>query len=156
MPGLLTIMGSGETSPTMVSIHRQIARPRSHPGSSGVLIETPYGFQENVADISAKACQYFARSVGLTVETAPGLRGAGNDPDPSDNDRGLAMVRNADWLFSGPGSPTYAMRWWSDTPVTQALHDRIRHRRGVTVFASAAARDRGPLDRSRVRDLQSR
>ena len=49
------------------------------------------------------------------------------------------MIRTADWLFSGPGSPTYAMRWWSDTPVRQALHDRIGRRRGMTVFASAAA-----------------
>ena len=31
------------------------------------------------------------------------------------------------------------MRWWSDRPVAQALHDRLRQRRGVTVFASAAA-----------------
>lgn len=128
-------MGSGETSPTMVSIHRTIAK-QLRPGASAVLIETPYGFQENVADISARACQYFDHSVGLTVTTAPGLRGA---TDPGDSDHGLAMVRTADWLFCGPGSPTYAMRWWSDSPVTQALHDRIRHRRGITVSAAAAA-----------------
>ena len=129
-------MGSGETSPTMVSIHRSIAAALP-PGSSGVLIETPYGFQENVAEISAKACQYFAASVGLSVVTAPGLRGPGDDP--GDSDRGLTVVRTADWLFSGPGSPTFAMRWWSGRPIAQALHDRIRQRRGVTVFASAAA-----------------
>ncbi|MGX6604533.1 hypothetical protein ACWKSP_20725 [Micromonosporaceae bacterium Da 78-11] len=134
MPGLLTIMGSGETSPTMVSIHRMIAG-QLPPGPSGVLIETPYGFQENVAEISAKACQYFATSVGLPVATAPGLRGG----DSADGDRGLAMIRTADWLFCGPGSPTYAMRWWSERPVAQALHDRLRQRRGITVFASAAA-----------------
>jgi hypothetical protein len=120
----------------MVSIHRRIAE-RLPAGASGVLIETPYGFQENVAEISAKACRYFAASVGLSVRTAPGLRGAGDDPD--DSDRGLALVRTADWLFCGPGSPTYAMRWWSDRPVAQALHDRLRQRHGVTVFASAAA-----------------
>ena len=133
---MLTIMGSGETSPTMVSIHRLIAG-QLPAGASGVLIETPYGFQENVAEISAKACRYFAASVGLPVRTAPGLRGA--DDDPGDSDRGLALVRTADWLFCGPGSPTYAMRSWSDRPVAQALHDRLRQRRGVTVFASAAA-----------------
>jgi hypothetical protein len=136
MPGQLVIMGSGETAPTMVSIHRTVAAGLS-PGASAVLIETPYGFQENVAEISARACQYFDRSVGLQVNTAPGLRGAGDTA--GDADRGLVMVRTADWLFSGPGSPTYAMRWWTGLPVAQALHDRIRQRRGVTVFASAAA-----------------
>ncbi|MGX6607481.1 hypothetical protein ACWKSP_35950 [Micromonosporaceae bacterium Da 78-11] len=120
----------------MVSIHRTVA-DGLQPGASAVLIETPYGFQENVAEISDKACQYFARSVGLSVNTAPGLRGAGDGA--GEVDRGLAMVRTADWLFSGPGSPTYAMRWWSDLPVAQALHDRMRQGRAVTVFASAAA-----------------
>jgi hypothetical protein len=138
MSTLLAIMGSGETSPTMVSAHRALAAELP-PARSAVLIETPYGFQENVADISARACRYFADSVGLAVTTAPGLRGAGNDPDPHDGDRGLAMLRTADWLFSGPGSPTYAMRWWSGSPVAQALDDRIRRRQGMTVFASAAA-----------------
>ncbi|MET0493758.1 MAG: hypothetical protein ABW000_11585 [Actinoplanes sp.] len=136
MPRQLVIMGSGETAPTMVSIHRTIAAALP-PGASAVLLETPYGFQENVADISARACRYFAHSVGLPVNTAPGLRGAGDTAD--DADRGLAMVRTADWLFSGPGSPTYAMRWWTGLPVAQALHDRMRQARGVTVFASAAA-----------------
>jgi cyanophycinase-like exopeptidase len=136
MQGQLVIMGSGETAPTMVSIHRMVAAMLP-AGASPVLIETPYGFQENVAEISARACQYFARSVGLQVSTAPGLRGAGDTP--GDGDRGLAMVRTADWLFSGPGSPTYAMKWWSERPVAQALRDRMRQRRGVTVFASAAA-----------------
>lgn len=136
MPGQLVIMGSGETAPTMVSIHRTVAAGLPS-GASAVLIETPYGFQENVAEISARACQYFDRSVGLSVSTASGLRGAGDSA--GDTDRGLAMVRTADWLFSGPGSPTYAMRWWSELPVAQALHDRMRRERGVTVFASAAA-----------------
>ncbi|WP_203790412.1 hypothetical protein [Paractinoplanes rishiriensis] len=70
---------------------------------------------------------------------ARGLRGGGNDPCPDDGVRGLAMVRNAEWLFSGPGSPTYAMRWWTAGAVTRALQDRMVRRRGHTVFASAAA-----------------
>lgn len=131
---LLTVMGSGETSPTMVSVHQRIARELP-AGASAVLLETPYGFQENVADISSRACQYFQRSVGLGVRTAPGLRGG----DPADADHGLAMVRAADWLFCGPGSPTYALRWWAGSPLEQALHDRLRTRTGIMVFASAAA-----------------
>jgi hypothetical protein len=147
-------MGSGETSPTMVTVHRSLAAglPRD---ASAVLLETPYGFQENVADISARACQYFARSVGLSVAVAPGIRG---DPDAGhgnagngaagngaagDGDSGLAMLRAADWVFSGPGSPTYALASWRDAPVGQGLHDRLRARRGTTVLASAAAATMG-------------
>ncbi|MBU2667261.1 hypothetical protein KOI35_27500 [Actinoplanes bogorensis] len=132
---VLAIMGSGETSPTMVTIHRAVADHLDGRRSSAVLLETPYGFQSNVADISATACGYFARSVGLPVVTAPGLRGGKHE----DADRGLLLVRGADWLFSGPGSPSYALRHWRDAAVGQALHDRLRTRAGLTVFASAAA-----------------
>ncbi len=138
--GVLAIMGSGETSPTMVNVHRGlIARFGSTP-PAGVLLETPYAFQENVEDISRRAVTYFADSVGLTVTVAPGLRGSEHSgPEHDRPARGLAMVRSTRWLFSGPGSPTYALRCWRNGPVEQALRDRIRHRRGMTVFASAAA-----------------
>ncbi|TDC96605.1 hypothetical protein, partial [Actinomadura sp. 7K507] len=59
---LLALMGSGETSPTMVSVHRDLVE-RLRPASA-VLLDTPYGFQENVAELSARAQAYFERSVG--------------------------------------------------------------------------------------------
>ncbi|MGN9839850.1 hypothetical protein ACTMTI_17165 [Nonomuraea sp. H19] len=119
MPGLLVLMGSGETSPTMVEIHRAAARTL-RAGARAVLLDTPYAFQENRADISARACRYFARSVGLDVEVASGITGA-------------------DWVFSGPGSPTYALDRWTDSGVAGDLRARVRARQGVTVLASAAA-----------------
>jgi hypothetical protein len=119
MPGSLVLMGSGETSPTMVEIHRAAAR-RLRPGARAVLLDTPYAFQENAADISSRARRYFARSVGLEVEVATGVAGAG-------------------WVFSGPGSPTYALDRWTATPVAGDLRARVRSRDGVTVLASAAA-----------------
>jgi hypothetical protein len=119
MPGFLVLMGSGETSPTMVEVHRSVAR-RLRTGARAVLLDTPYAFQENAADISARARQYFARSVGLEVEVASGVAGA-------------------DWVFSGPGSPTYALDRWSATPTAGDLRARVRARAGVTVLASAAA-----------------
>src|SRR5258706_2402224 len=49
-PRLLVIMGSGETAPTMVTPHREIvARFGSNP-SGAVLLDTPYGFQENASE----------------------------------------------------------------------------------------------------------
>ncbi|MGW0804500.1 hypothetical protein [Nonomuraea sp. NPDC002799] len=119
MPGSLVLMGSGETSPTMVEIHRAATRAL-RAGARAVLLDTPYAFQENSADISARACRYFARSVGLDVEVAPGITGA-------------------DWVFCGPGSPTYALDRWADSGVAGDLRARVRARQGVTVLASAAA-----------------
>jgi hypothetical protein len=136
---ILAVMGSGETSPTMVTVHRALvarlaARPRA------VLLETPYRFQENADDISARAVAYFARSVSLDVSVLAGTRpaeGAG-DAD-SDGDGGAGEVRAADWVFSGPGSPTFALAQWAGSPLAGALRDRLLAGRGITVFASAAA-----------------
>ena len=134
---VLVIMGSGETSPTMVTIHKALAA-RLGPGShSAVLLDTAYAFQENASDISARAQAYFARSVGLNV-------GVVSDADlpPEKNPEapvGLAAIRSADWVFAGPGSPSYALARWRGGPVADALRDRIAAGAGITVIASAAA-----------------
>jgi len=59
-------MGSGETSPTMVATHRELFG-RLGEEVAAVLLETPYAFQENKAEISAKARRYFGDSVGRAV-----------------------------------------------------------------------------------------
>jgi cyanophycinase-like exopeptidase len=138
-------MGSGETSPTMVTIHRDLVARLGSGQPSGVLLETPYGFQENASDISQRAQRYFADSVGLKVTVAPGLRGRDGSDSGTNSDQGLASVRSSDWVFAGPGSPSYALEWWKDGPVGRALADRIRTRRGLTVLASAAAATAGLL-----------
>ena len=61
-------MGSGETAPTMVKVHRQLLE-RVGAGPA-VLLDTPYGFQENADDISEKAQAYFATSVGHPIDVA--------------------------------------------------------------------------------------
>lgn len=132
---VLAIMGSGETSPTMVAVHKALVA-RLRPGRAAVLLEAPYGFQENAADVSARAQAYFARSVGLAVTVLADAAGPGGDPA---DDGGAAVVRAADWVFAGPGSPSYALGRWRDRPVAQALRDRIGAGPGVTVLASAAA-----------------
>src|SRR5262249_58894291 len=50
----------------------------------------------------------------------------------------LARLRSADFVFSGPGSPTYALATWRGSVVPEALADKLA-RGGVVVFASAAA-----------------
>ena len=50
---ILAIMGSGETSPTMVKTHRQLIGRLSQPNA--VVLDTPYGFQENAAELASKA-----------------------------------------------------------------------------------------------------
>jgi cyanophycinase-like exopeptidase len=133
MTGLLVIMGSGETAPTMVKPHRAIFERVD--GGPALLIDTPYGFQENADEISARAVRYFADSTGRRIE----VLGWRVPPEsPVERERALTGLHDAGWVFAGPGSPTYALRQWRDTPVPDALVS-VLERDGVVVFASAAA-----------------
>ena len=51
MPRILTILGSGETSPTMVTPHQRTFA-RLGPDVRAVLLDSPYGFQENADELT--------------------------------------------------------------------------------------------------------
>ena len=141
VPRLLVIMGSGETAPTMVTPHRDVVARFGATPPKAVLLDTPYGFQENAGEISQRAVEYFAQRVQLAIEVAgfPGPLAAdprerSDQPTPAT----LARLRAADLVFSGPGSPTYALSTWRGSSVPEAIGDKLAHG-GVAIFASAAA-----------------
>src|SRR5205823_4322008 len=114
LPRLLVIMGSGETAPTMVTPHRAIVARFATPPRA-VFLDTPYGFQENAAEISQRAIDYFAQRVQLKIELAgfPGPLAAAPEARSADaTPAALARLRAAELVFSGPGSPTYALATW--------------------------------------------
>ena len=130
-------MGSGETAPSMVSTHRNLVARLAKPVRATV-IDTPYGFQENASELAERAVAYFGTSVNIDVTIAGLLRLKGEGLDPVSTERGLRHVADAEWVFAGPGSPTYALRQWSGSPVHDILVDKIRSG-GIVTFASAAA-----------------
>ena len=138
---VLTILGSGETSPTMVTPHQKTFA-KLGTDVRAVLLDSPYGFQENADELTEKAQQYFRESVGRTVE-AVSFRSA-PAPDPVQHAEEMARLRAADWIFAGPGSPSYALRTWAGSAVPDALHARLAEGGAVT-FASAAALTLGLL-----------
>lgn len=137
LPRIITIMGSGETAPTMVATHRALVTKLPQPRRI-VLLDTPYGFQENSSEISGKAVEYFDTSINVDLRVAGLTRLSGGGVDPLMIERGLQTVADAHYVFAGPGSPSYALRQWAGTPLTDLLADKIRHG-GIVTFASAAA-----------------
>jgi hypothetical protein len=134
-PRILAIMGSGETAPTMNAPHRAIFE-RLGPDVEAVLLDTPFGFQENAPILASKAIEYFRDAVSRRVEAAGLTR-----TDTGDTvavERGVAKVRSADWVFAGPGSPTFALEQWRNTAVPDAIAEKLRSG-GAVVFSSAAA-----------------
>ena len=132
---ILTILGSGETSPTMVTPHQRTFA-RLGTDVRAVLLDSPYGFQENADELTEKAQLFFRESVGREVEAVT-FRSA-PPRDPAEHAQEMAKLRAADWIFAGPGSPSYALRTWAGSAVPDALHARLREGGAVT-FASAAA-----------------
>ena len=131
---LLVVMGSGETAPSLVKVHREIDADTPGDGPA-VLLDTTFGFQVNADDLVEKTAGYFTASVGLPVELASWRRA---DAPEVERERTLALVGRARWAFAGPGSPTYTLRQWRGTPMPAALAD-VPARGGTLVFGSAAA-----------------
>ena len=144
---ILAIIGSGETSPTMVTVHKELVSRLGLNSPKAIVLATPYAFQENADDVSARAQRYFADSVGLRVRIEAGTS---PDADPQmappligQEEGSEAAITDADWVFAGPGSPSYALAHWRAGPVAAALRDRILAGHGLTVLASAAAATAG-------------
>jgi cyanophycinase-like exopeptidase len=143
VPRLLAIMGSGETAPTMVKVHRRLLERLGPPPVPAVLLDTPFGFQENAREIAGRAVTYFRESLHAAIAVtglAPGAVGGNGAGEQAEfaNERLVTAVRNSRYVFAGPGSPSYALRKWRETVVPGLLAEKLVHG-GCVVFASAAA-----------------
>ena len=65
--GTITIMGSGETTDSMVRVHRYLLE-RLKPPVRAVFIDTPAGFQMNAQDLFDKAREYFQKRLNQSME----------------------------------------------------------------------------------------
>lgn len=137
MAGVIVLMGSGETSPTMVELHKSLTRRATRVS----VLDTPYGFQENADELTARAVAYFRDSVGIEAEVVS-LRSA--DAPAHETGAALAALAEADYVFCGPGSPTYALRQFRALGVADVLA-RVVERGGVVCLASAASVTAGAL-----------
>jgi hypothetical protein len=140
-PRILAVMGSGETAPAMAKVHRALfERLGSSPASPvpAAVIDTPYGFQENADELSARTMEFFASSVGNPVEVASYRS---SDVDGLTASTALARIRGARYVMAGPGSPSYALRKWVGGPIPNALAEKLAggSHGGVLTMASAAA-----------------
>jgi hypothetical protein len=134
-PRLLALMGSGETAPPMAKVHRRLTAMIERRPPNATLIATPYAFQENAAEITARTLEYFATNVGLPL-SAVDL--GGSDAEPVEEARALASLAEADLVFAGPGSPSYALDRWRPAGLASVLATHLQ-RSGIVTFASAAA-----------------
>jgi len=136
-PRILAIMGSGETAPTMAKVHRALFE-RFGAGSAPVpaaILDTPYGFQENADELSARTVEFFGTSVGRPAAVASYRS---REVDALTLATAVARIREAHYVMAGPGSPSYALRQWAGGPIPDALAEKLAGG-GILTMASAAA-----------------
>ena len=154
-PRLVAIIGSGETSASMARVHRGLLARFAERPVPATLLDTPYAFQENAANISAAIVDYFANRLGNPIAVASFRR---SDGDVLEHQQALARVRDAAFVFSGPGSPTYALRHWAGTEipvsgnVVRSSDDRITVVLDLLIDANAAILE-GYLTRVQLLDI---
>jgi cyanophycinase-like exopeptidase len=117
----------------MVKVHRDLLATAGD--GAAAMLDTPFGFQANADDLTDKISEYFQDSVGVGISVASWRR---RDEPAAARERALALLGRASWAFAGPGSPSYALRQWAETPMPPALTEIVR-RGGTLVMGSAAA-----------------
>jgi hypothetical protein len=119
----------------MSRVYRAVMGKISGP-VKGVFLDTPAGFQLNADEISARAVAYFCHhfQIELGVASFKNAREAGE----GEREEAVARIEAANFILAGPGSPTYTVRNWLDSPLLEALHRRLAGGAHL-VFASAAA-----------------
>ena len=136
-PGPVVLFGSGETSPSGQKIFDQLLK-RLPPAPRLALLETPAGFELNSAQVIGRVADFLKNRLQnyqpqVTVVPA---RKRGSEFSPDDPALVYPLLE-ADLIFMGPGSPTYAVRQLQNSLAWHYL--LARHQLGATlVFASAA------------------
>ncbi len=136
-PPKIALFGSGEMSPTGRKIHEYMIKDIEPPVRIA-LLETPTGYEANphqwyrkLSDMMKVGLQNYRPDITL-VEA---LR---NDGEKSTNNPDIAnQLLNTDYIHTGAGSPTYAIKHLKDSLSYQYLGEQS-HKIPVS-FASAAA-----------------
>jgi hypothetical protein len=135
--GQIAFLGSGETAYAGGRLFEALAKNLSQPLRIAML-ETPAGFEVNSGQVAGKVGDFIQtrlQNYKPQVAVIPARkRGTAFSPD---DPKILKPMLQANLLYMGAGSPTYAVRQLKDSLAWHIL--RARHRMGATlVFASAA------------------
>jgi hypothetical protein len=134
MPGLLTLIGSGEVSAGMTRLHRHLLARLDAPARVAFL-DTPAGFELGVQTIHERFRDYVEHRLGLPMALAS-FRSASASPESIA--LALQALADANYILAGPGSPSYAAHHWRGSAVYDAVTSRWRAGAQL-VWASSAA-----------------
>lgn len=133
--GKIVLMGSGELTGTMVEVHKSLLSQLTGSRQAAFL-DTPAGFQLNVDQISQKATDYFRAHVRHPLSVASFKHR--ERITELEAEQAFHTLRKSAYILVGPGSPTYAVGQWRESPVPDILTQCVIEG-GCLAGASAAA-----------------
>ena len=105
--GSLAILGSGETSPNLVSVHRELLNGLDD-SSDIFMIDSPFGFQENANQLVEKIIDFYKVSLNVDMKLATYRKI--EELHSKSFFKSIQLLENASFIFAGPGSPSYASK----------------------------------------------
>jgi hypothetical protein len=114
-PGLIILLGSGETAPSMRKVYDWLFMQLESPPHISIM-ETPAGFEPNSYRVAEKISEFFGKRLQnyhpeVSIVPARKLGTAFSPDDPEI----VSPMATSDVIFMGPGSPTYVVRQLQDT-----------------------------------------
>ncbi|HZP26059.1 MAG TPA: hypothetical protein VFB90_03330 [Dehalococcoidia bacterium] len=135
MNGVVTLIGAGELMSATSHLHRA-ALTRVGRSPRAVFLDTTAGFETNIDAIVQKAVEYYSHHLQTELHVARYRHS--ERVTPAEAGAAIAEVRAADIIFAGPGSPTYAVQQWRNSPLWDEVLQRFQAGAHL-LFASAAS-----------------
>ena len=132
--GKIAILGSGETSPNLVSVHRELLEDGA--SSNCFMIDSPFGFQENADQLVEKIQDFYKTSLNIEINLATFRKI--EELNSKSFFKTIQLLESASFIFAGPGSPSYASKLWSGNQIQSILLKHLSEGKNA-LFASAAA-----------------
>jgi len=132
---LIALFGSGEISNTGRQIHDAILKRINKDKIKIAIVTTPAGFQPNVSAVYQDIANFFIEKL-QNYHPEVQLVYANNQEMANDN-KIIAPILSADYIVTGPGSPTYAVKHLRRTKLLNAIEDRVK--KGASLALASAA-----------------
>ncbi|MFL7791844.1 MAG: cysteinyl-tRNA synthetase [Anaerolineae bacterium] len=138
LPGKIALFGSGETAPAGRQVHEALFRELEAPIRVAVL-ETPAGFQPNSAWVAGRLAEFIEQSLQNFHPQTTVVPARHRDGPYSTNDRELTEpLLTANYIFAGPGSPSYFTHHLAGTWAWQVTVARQRCGAALALASAAA------------------
>lgn len=131
----IALFGSGEISSVGRKIHEYVLKQMQIDAPNIVIISTPAGFQPNVRTVKEEIKDFFLEHLTNFHPQVKILYA--NTRDEANDSALVSPIETADYIFIGPGSPTYVVNHLKDTLLLEKIIERVEN--GASLSLSSAA-----------------